>query len=175
MRPGHRVPNATPPSRTPPELPRAPPRNEFGPDVGYRESSFLANPLLPDVVRSSVVHVSPCKPGTVGCSTGDNPATVEFNRLLVAENIDSDRMAMALSSVSSISVLNFTSIDSVFSNFTRAEDYTRFFKRLQHYGAVWCCVDAHPGHVHYDFWWDVPHRDRFDRAWNGTWRPITGP
>ena len=73
-------------------------------------------------------------------------------------------------------MLNFTSIDHAFGNFTKVGDYSRFYKRLQHYGAVWCCIDAHPGHVHYDFWWDIPHKDKFGRTWGkGDWRPLTGP
>jgi hypothetical protein len=73
-------------------------------------------------------------------------------------------------------VLNFTSIDAAFGNFTRPADYAKFYRRLTHYGAVWCCIDAHPGHVHYDFWWDVAHKDKFNRDWGeGEWRPIAGP
>lgn len=127
-------------------------------------------------MRASVVHVSSCKRGAVGCASGDNPATLEFNRALVEEGLDSDRLVMALSSASSVSVLNFTDIGRAFGNFTRAVDYGRFHKRLQHYGAVWCCADAHPGHVHYDFWWDTAHTDRFGRAWaKGAWKPVAGP
>lgn len=83
--------------------------------------------------------------------------------------------------MSSISVLNFTDVSRAVANFTAPGDYAKFAKRLHHYGGVFCCVDAHPGHVHYDFWWDVAHTDRFGRAWGGdgsgnaTWKPVTGP
>jgi hypothetical protein len=62
-------------------------------------------------------------------------------------------------------VLNFTSIGSAFGNFSRPADFTRFQRRMAQYGAVWCCVDAHPGHVHYDLWWDTHHTDKFGRKW----------
>lgn len=154
--------------------------NEFGPDIAYRESTFLNHSALPDTVRGSVVHVISCKKGAVGCASGDNPATLEFNRVFVQESLDSEKLAMALSSTAPMAVLNFTSIERAFGNFTRAGDYTKFYKRLQHYGAVWCCADAHPGHVHYDFWWDVAHTDKFGRAWGAqgakdAWRPLAGP
>lgn len=158
-------------------IPRPRARNEFGPDIAYREAGFLSNPALPGTVRGSVVHVLPCKKGAVGCASGENPATLEFDRLFMQEGLDSERVARALSSAASISVLNFTDVARSVGNFTRAADYARFTKRLGHYGGVFCCIDAHPGHVHYDLLWDVPHTDRFGRVWGGEapWRPVTGP
>ena len=52
----------------------------------------------------------------------------------------------------------------------------RFEERLKEYSSLWCCVDAHPGHVWYDLMWDVvPHTDRHGRKQTGPWEPITGP
>ena len=52
----------------------------------------------------------------------------------------------------------------------------RFEERLKIYSSLWCCVDKHPGHVWYDFMWDVvPHTDRHGREQKGPWQPITGP
>lgn len=52
----------------------------------------------------------------------------------------------------------------------------RFEERLRIYSSLWCCVNAHPGHVWYDFMWDtVPHTDRHGREQTGPWKPITGP
>ncbi|KAI8466122.1 MAG: nucleotide-diphospho-sugar transferase-domain-containing protein [Monoraphidium minutum] len=149
---------------------------EFGPDIMYRESGFLSHPEMPDAVLGSVVHVHACKHGAVGCATGDNPATLEYNRLFMEERLDSDHIVMALSSVASIPVLNFTSMESAFGRFVRHEDQQRFHRRMAQYGAVWCCVDAHPGHVHYDLLWDLPHTDKHNRKFGaGEWKPITGP
>ncbi len=34
----------------------------------------------------------------------------------------------------------------------------------------------HPsGHIHYDMLFDVPHNDKFNRAWNGTFEIVAGP
>jgi len=85
--------HSAPRPRTHPNETR-PHRNEFGPDIGYRESSFLNHPGLPDIVRGSVVQVHSCRSGEVGCSAGDNPATVEFNRLSLHEHMDSNRILM---------------------------------------------------------------------------------
>ena len=52
----------------------------------------------------------------------------------------------------------------------------RFEERLKIYSSLWCCVNKHPGHVWYDFMWDVvPHTDRHGRAQSGPWQPVTGP
>ncbi len=81
----------------------------------------------------------------------------------------------ALSSLQHIMILRFDTMVNAFSNFTAPEDWARFARRVAQYGAVWCCVDAHPGHIHYDLLWDVPgHVDRFGRNWP-KWEPRTGP
>ena len=54
-------------------------------------------------------------------------------------------------------------------------DWDRFASRMRQYGSIWCCIHAHPGHIHYDLLWDVPHFDKFNRVWNGTWEVKTGP
>ena len=52
----------------------------------------------------------------------------------------------------------------------------RFQKRTRIYTALWCCVNAHPGHVWYDMWWDSQHTDRHNRRQNSTdWVPMLRP
>ena len=52
----------------------------------------------------------------------------------------------------------------------------RFKRRLDLYSSLWCCMDGHPGHVWYDFWWDTePHHDRHERWIDGSWYPQMGP
>jgi len=102
------------------------------------------------------------------------PATVEQNKVFLQEDLDSEKIKMALSSVGSISLIKFTSVTHAFGNFTDPKDYTKFFDRVKHYGCVWCCVNMHPGHILYDFWWDIPHTDVVGRKWD-KWEPKPGP
>lgn len=80
-----------------------------------------------------------------------------------------------LSPVSHVQVLKFSTMQNAFGNFTQEQDHTKFFKRMHHMGSVWCCIDAHPGHIHYDLWWDIPHTDKFGRKWDTQWQPTAGP
>lgn len=57
---------------------------------------------------------------------------------------------------------------------THAADWTKFSARLRTYTSLWCCVNHHPGHVHYDMQFDVPHVDKFNKKWD-RWEPTTGP
>jgi hypothetical protein len=79
-----------------------------------------------------------------------------------------------LSSVKHVQLLKFNTMQSAFGNFSREADYMKFAKRMNQMGSVWCCIDAHPGHIHYDFWWDTPHIDKFGRQWD-KWEPTAGP
>jgi len=53
-------------------------------------------------------------------------------------------------------------------------DWDRFSQRMKTYASIWCCIHAHPGHIHYDMLWDVPHTDKFNRIWT-KWEAKTGP
>ena len=69
-------------------------------------------------------------------------------------------------------------IQRLFGGFDDSQAADRFKMRLDGYLSIWCCVNAHPGHVWYDFFFDVdPHRDRHGRevAGGAAWRPLTGP
>lgn len=82
----------------------------------------------------------------------------------------------ALAGVASAPLLEFKAPQVVWGNFTRPEDWTKFANRVRQYTEIWCCINAHPGHFHYDMLWDVvPHTDKFGRVWNATWVPTTGP
>ncbi len=56
-----------------------------------------------------------------------------------------------------------------------AGDWQKFFNRVKGIGSLWCCINAHPGHIHYDPWFDIPHQDKFNRQWDVPWEPKTGP
>jgi hypothetical protein len=56
------------------------------------------------------------------------------------------------------------------------EAYQRFERRLKEYTSIWCCKRAHPGHIHYDLFWDVKnHTDKHNKRWTGPWVPRPGP
>lgn len=85
-------------------------------------------------------------------------------------------LCRALAGVASAPLLDFRAPQEVWGNFTKAADWTRLANRLRQYTEAWCCINSHPGHIHYDMLWDVvPHRDKFGRVWNATWVPTTGP
>ncbi len=90
------------------------------------------------------------------------------------QGLDSLKLATALRDVGSSRLLHFTSMRNAFTRFTEEAQQVRFFKRMQRYTSIWCCVAAHPGHIHYDMWWDQPHTDKFGRQWEA-WEPRTGP
>lgn len=55
-----------------------------------------------------------------------------------------------------------------------AADWNKFFHRMRGYGSIWCCVNQHPGHIHYDPWFDIPHTDKFNNFVQ-KWEPKCGP
>lgn len=30
----------------------------------------------------------------------------------------------------------------------------KFRARVKQYVGIWCCIEAHPGHIYYDMYWD---------------------
>eukprot|EP00882_Tetradesmus_deserticola_P016394 GHRQ01017508.1.p1 GENE.GHRQ01017508.1~~GHRQ01017508.1.p1 ORF type:complete len:452 (+),score=165.32 GHRQ01017508.1:1428-2783(+) len=149
--------------------------NEFGPHLDYREHSFLNSTDLPHEIKESAINVILCAKGKGYCPEPDAPGTVEVNKIFLQENLLSEQIALTLSPVSHVQVLKFSTMQNAFGNFTQAEDYAKFFRRMNHMGSVWCCIDAHPGHIHYDLWWDIPHTDKFGRKWGTQWQPTAGP
>jgi len=73
-------------------------------------------------------------------------------------------------------IMTFSTMLGAFGGFADEQVGMRFQKRTAQYASIFCCVNAHPGHVFYDWWWDtVPHTDRFGRIWSEPWQPKTGP
>lgn len=73
-------------------------------------------------------------------------------------------------------VVDFSSMLGAFGGFADPAVGIRFQTRLKQYATIWCCVNEHPGHIFYDWFWDViPRSDRFGREWKDTWVPLTGP
>jgi hypothetical protein len=63
-------------------------------------------------------------------------------------------------------VLHVNTMEGAFSNFTDPAAWTRFQRRLSHYTTTFCCLPKHPGWIWYDFFWDIPHKDRFNRFYD---------
>jgi hypothetical protein len=70
------------------------PEAEFGPQLAYREHSFLLNPATPEAIKRSLVVVAPCEPGSPDCADGTQPATVETATVKLAKGLGSDHIKM---------------------------------------------------------------------------------
>jgi hypothetical protein len=68
--------------------------NEFGPNVDFREHSFLNNSGLSEVVKNSAVTVIVCQKGKGYCPEGDAPGTVDTNKIFLQENLDSQHIKL---------------------------------------------------------------------------------
>ena len=163
------------------------PKNEaeFGPDVPYRELSFLQNPRTPESVRNSVARIERCSPEADGsfaadCASGSAAAIVHDGTMRLQPGLTDVQLRTALSGVKEqFKVLHFASMNGTFSHFEEQADAERFSKRLRHMPSLWCCVNppaGTPGHVWYDLQWDIiPHTDLHDRRWERPWNITLGP
>ncbi len=97
-------------------------------------------------------------------------------KVRVQQGLMSDQLSTALTNAKTFKVMHFTTMVNALGNFSNPQQWTRFQERMKLYGSIWCCVHAHPGHIHYDMLWDVvPHNDKFGRTWNTSWSTVTGP
>jgi arabinosyltransferase len=156
------------------------PFDEFGPDIPYREYSFLDNPALPEAVRSNQIQVNVCKEPAEQCSDGKMPAKEFDGALWVMRGLDDHRLRVALEDAAKkYAVLRFNSTLGLFTRHVDDVDHQRFIQRTKHMTSLWCCVQpdpGKPGHVWYDMWWDtVPHTDLHNREWQEPWHIVTGP
>mmetsp|Transcript_17364 Transcript_17364/g.37489 ORF Transcript_17364/g.37489 Transcript_17364/m.37489 type:complete len:686 (-) Transcript_17364:496-2553(-) len=145
-----------------------------GPAIPWRESSFLDNPRTPDTIKKNRVVVEICPPGTADCSDGKAPAPVKNGKVRVQAGLMSSQLKLALINTAEFKVLEFTTMNNAFKNFTDAGDWVKFANRMRVYTSIWCCIMSHPGHIHYDMLWDIPHTDKFNKEWT-KWEPTTGP
>eukprot|EP00955_Chlamydomonas_euryale_P002942 31121-Chlamydomonas_euryale.AAC.1 len=146
-----------------------------GPKIAWRESSFFRNPRMPAHINGSRVTVEVCEAGEPGCADGGAPVAPSSGKVRIQPGLDSEALKKALSGLEGTKVVEFKTMDGAFGGFSRIADRERFYARLRTYASIWCCIHAHPGHVHYDMLFDVPHVDKFGRSWNGTWELGPGP
>lgn len=151
---------------------------EFGPNFEYRESSFLNNTQAQHLKQSTVV-VEVCADGAAdaACCDGSAPPAVIDGVARLRPGLHEAQVAAALAALKQYKVVEVRGgVARLWGGHSEAEAAKRFKRRLDVYGSIWCCVNAHPGHVWYDFFFDqVPHTDRHNRAVAGPWFPLTGP
>jgi hypothetical protein len=148
-----------------------------GPHIDVREHSFLDNPRAKELL-ASVLTVHTCAAGDDGCADGGGEAAVEDGRLVrLRPRLSATKIAAALKGkASEFAVIRFEDPVALFGGFEDEEAAKRFKRRMDEAASIWCCVDAHPGHVWYDMYWDQgPHKDRHNRDIGAEWQPLTGP
>ncbi|KAL4439682.1 hypothetical protein ABPG75_002683 [Micractinium tetrahymenae] len=150
--------------------------SDHGPSIAFREYSFLERPEAAELNMSTVVlQVCPDEAADPTCSDGSSGGATEQLRA----QLDEKQLAAALAQgpAAGSKVLRITGgIERLFRGWTDGEAGKKFKQRLDTYSSIWCCVNAHPGHIWYDFFWDQqPHHDRHNRAVEGMWKPQTGP
>ena len=69
--------------------------------------------------------------------------------------------------------LHFESVDE-YGGFDDPSERDEFYGKLKNSIGIWCCDHASPGHIHYDFMWDMPHTDKFGRHFDA-WEIRHGP
>ncbi|KAK9844822.1 hypothetical protein WJX74_007256 [Apatococcus lobatus] len=156
------------------ELPEA----DFGPNIRFRESSFLASPNLPPSVKGSQLTLRPCEAdGGIDCADGVHTQPVVHSNTVRLQTMRSDaELAAGLQAYAGVKVLHFADVVSSLRGHANNDDAIRFQERGKIFTSIWCCVDRHPGHVWYDMFWDIePHTDRHRRKIPGPWIPLTGP
>ncbi|KAG2499431.1 hypothetical protein HYH03_002378 [Edaphochlamys debaryana] len=151
----------------------------FGPRTEIREYSFFNNSRMTPAVRDDRVIVELCAVGSPGCSDGSAPAPIvtegTVRKMKIQQNLPSAQLATALQGGATAKVLHFPTMANAMGPWSDPAVEKRFHERMRLYGSIWCCVNRHPGHIHYDLLWDLPHKDKFQRDWNGTWSTLTGP
>ena len=158
---------------------------EFGNHIEWRESPLLENPRAKEL-KSSILTVRTCGPDGLSptppegtpCADGSSPATITDATAWLLPGRDEMQIRTALADVSNTySVVHFEEAAEAWGGFTDAASGAKFKKRLDMYGSIWCCVDGHPGHIWYDFFWDSgAHSDRHNRKIGPEkWLPRTGP
>jgi arabinosyltransferase len=164
------------------------PEEEYGPHIEWKEYSFLENERAQKsiVQRQLVVHTcgekgaEPQPPDGVACADGSEPAEIEVGGVMWLQpgmNEEQLRMAFSSRSIDRYALIHFQDAAALWKGFKDESLARKFKKRLDMYTSIWCCIDRHPGHIWYDFFWDVgAHKDKHGREIGpGEWEPKTGP
>ena len=128
-----------------------------------KEYSFLENPRLPEDVKSDAVIIK-------------NGSTEGVKFPMTDKTL---KAALGSDKYKDVKLLKFDNILDIFDGKAIYEDEidnSKFFERVRHLTAIWCCVrppeKGVPGHIWYDIWFDViPHQDRHMRMITKEWVP----
>lgn len=155
------------------------PVEALGPHIDWREHSLLNNSQFPQEDLAAAAHVHVCLDGESDCHDGSKQvalSTGTTTSIGLQANLTDQQLQTALASLEETAVLHFDSMLGAFGGHVNHGDASRFQRRTEVYTSLWCCVDAHPGHVWYDMWWDqIPHEDRHKRQISDAWKASTGP
>ena len=89
---------------------------------------------------ASTVVVNVCTAGKP-CDVAAASGALLMN--LTTAITDADAKAI-FSPLSSIKILEFSSMLGVFAGFADEADKERFYRRVKDYAGIWCCIQAHP-------------------------------
>lgn len=158
---------------------------EFGPYIDWRESSFLANERAKKLVSQSSLTLKVCDPSEedgANCADGSAPAKVTVRgkvaQVKLQPKLNEVQLRTALSAIDmkKYKIVYLEGAAEIWGGWSNSTAGDKFKKRVDKYGAIFCCVNGHPGHVWYDFYWDtIPHTDRHGREITGPWEPRKGP
>ncbi|GJP56702.1 hypothetical protein CLOM_g15757 [Closterium sp. NIES-68] len=125
--------------------------DEFGPAVPIREYSFLDNPRTPQALLKSKLSVELCDEGSPDCPLSPDPPT---DKLRIKKNTRQNELKATLSRYSDSKWIEFSSMVDSFGGWDDKAMEKKFRWRLRQYVGIWCCVNAQPGHIWYDFFND---------------------
>lgn len=167
------------------------------PEVFLREHSILCNPRTPAVVLKGVrreeLHGFGAGEGAVDGHEAMTDADdgmdegVELDgepyrsvRTTMSKPTARDLMRRLTAVHNATSVLELVGTLPSYRETLGHTKAAAFESELKQFSSLWCCNQPPggrgPGHVWYDFFWDVvPRTDRHNRRWTGPWTQIMGP
>ncbi|CAA3032086.1 arabinosyltransferase XEG113 isoform X2, partial [Olea europaea subsp. europaea] len=118
-------------------------RKGVGTRIDFREYSFFNNPSIPQQVKESWLHVQLCRKGSQACQVSNS--TSQSRALKFPKNSTEEMLKTIFSSLKTVKVIQFSSMQDAFLGFTDKASFTSFLKQ---YTDIWCCVENQtPEHI----------------------------
>lgn len=151
--------------------------NVMGKMLPFREYTFLQNPRMGKATLASRVEVEVCDAGEAdaACATAASPPKARAKSFKLAQGLKDADLAKIFEPFQKVKIISLNSIGTdggVFGGWSDPMVQSRFYKRATSMTGIWCCVNAHPGHIWYDMLWDMvprPIPDRHNRKRDGPW------